>query len=521
MLVYGTLPLALAAMLALGLSGLIEGRLSPTTSGSAAMLFGLGIDSIVLLYMRYLEERETGAPPADALRQMAGTAQSVLLAQLTTAATFFALLFIDFPSLRDLGGLVGTGILLSCLFTLVLLPALLSRASTTHGRTLTATWLGNFVVRHSRAIVVSGALTTVILGAVATRTRVDMGLERLQARTSGADLEREVATRFRLPTDVLLVVNESATIDPLLDVDERLSEAFASRMPTVAVSGISLVLPSSASQQRVAEEIRHAIPSIEEVAREVHSGAARGGFRPEAFEPFIERLPRLLDADARITRDGLLAHGLDPMVSRFIARRDGRYLAVTYLYPPQGADLGPIEATIHGVDPRLQLSGLPAINRELGRRFPREFAKGLLLGTAAVALLIYAAFRTVRLTLLTLLPMAVGFVWSAGWLALTHVELDLFSMFAAVTCIGIAVNYGIYLLHRYVIEGSQDIRDVLSRTGAAIMIACTTAVVGFGTLIISSYGPLRVFGLVSVVTLVCCAIASLLLLPAVLIETRR
>ena len=96
-----------------------------------------------------------------------------------------------------------------------------------------------------------------------------------------------------------------------------------------------------------------------------------------------------------------------------------------------------------------------------------------------------------------------------------------FSMFAAVTCIGIAVNYGIYLLHRYAIEGSQDIRDVLSRTGAAIMIACTTAVVGFGTLIISSYGPLRVFGLVSVVTLVCCMIASLLLLPAVLIETRR
>jgi hypothetical protein len=32
---------------------------------------------------------------------MAGTALGVLLAQLTTAATFFAPLFIDFPSLRD------------------------------------------------------------------------------------------------------------------------------------------------------------------------------------------------------------------------------------------------------------------------------------------------------------------------------------------------------------------------------------------------------------------------------------
>ena len=95
------------------------------------------------------------------------------------------------------------------------------------------------------------------------------------------------------------------------------------------------------------EEIRRAAPSIEEVARDVRAGAARGGFRPDAFEPFIERLPRLLDADARITHDGLLAHGLEPVVSRFIAHRDGRYLAVTYLYAPQATDLTAIEATIH------------------------------------------------------------------------------------------------------------------------------------------------------------------------------
>jgi len=52
-----------AAVLALGIAGLTVGRLSPATSGSAAMLFGLGIDGIALLYMRYLEEREAGALP--------------------------------------------------------------------------------------------------------------------------------------------------------------------------------------------------------------------------------------------------------------------------------------------------------------------------------------------------------------------------------------------------------------------------------------------------------------------------
>jgi uncharacterized protein len=292
-------------------------------------------------------------------------------------------------------------------------------------------------------------------------------------------------------------------------------------MPAVATSGISLVLPPSASQQTVADEIRRVAPSAVGVVPEIRAGAVRAGFRPEAIEPFIERLPRLLDAEARITHDGLREHGLDPIISRFVSHRDGRYSAVTYLYPQQATDLAAIEAAIHSVDPRLQLSGLPAINRELGKRFPREFVKGLMLGTAVVALLIYAVFRNVRLTLLTLLPTAAGFAWSAGWLALARVELDLFSMFAAVTCVGIAVNYGIYVLHRYAIEGSEDVREVLSRTGAAILIACLTAIVGFGTLTISSYPPLRVFGIVSVVTLLCCVTASLMLLPAILIQSKR
>ena len=101
-----------------------------------------------------------------------------------------------------------------------------------------------------------------------------------------------------------------------------------------------------------------------------------------------------------------------------------------------------------------------------------------------------------------------GFIWSAGLLALFRVELDLFSLFAAVTFVGIAVDYGIYVLYRYVFERPRDMNDVMTRTGAAIIIACGTALIGFGTLINSSYRPLHVFGIVSIVTLSCCLVAS-------------
>jgi predicted RND superfamily exporter protein len=522
MMLYGVLPLALAALLALGITGAIAGSLSPATSGSAGMLFGLGLDGVVLLYMRYLEEQDAGHPPVEACRRMAGTAAAVVLAQVTTAATFLALMLIDFPTLQELGAIVGAGILLACAFTLVLLPALLSRGGSRRPvRARTATWLGHLVVGRSRAILVTAAVATVVLGAAASRLHVDMGLERLQAQTRGSQLEHEVAARFALPTDVLLVLNENDRLEPLLAADARVADELSQREPGMVVSGVGLVLPPAEVQAAVSRQIREAGVTPDRTIAAVRAAAARAGFRPDALGPFLQRLPRLLDPEARITYDGLIEHGLESIVSRFVVRRNGRYTAATYLYPRQPVDFGALESALHAIDPGLQLTGLPAIDHDLAQRFPRQFLKGIALGTMAVALLIYAVFRSLRYTILALVPTGVGFIWSAGLLALGRVELDLFSMFAAVTCIGIVTDYGIYVLHRYVTEAGGDVREVLTRTGAAIMIACLTALVGFGTLVNSSYGPLRVFGVVSAVTLSCCLAASLLLLPALLVEFDR
>ncbi|HWW85142.1 MAG TPA: MMPL family transporter [Vicinamibacterales bacterium] len=561
-MIYGVVPLTLAALLALGIMGFLKGSLSPATSGSAGMLFGLGIDGVVLLYLRYLEEREAGYAPPDANRRLAGTAASVILAQGTTAATFLALLFIDFPTLQDLGGLVGLGIGLCCVLTMVVLPALAGRRATAPlRRAPTTPWLGHFVLGAPGPIVWSGLLATVLLGVASAWLKVDLGVEKLQAQTEGARFEREMGERFSLPRDVLLGLNGNQQIDPLLDADERLTGALASREPSVAVGGISVLLPSARAQSAVSQVIRTSNLNPEEVKREIRAAQKKAGFQPDAFDPFLRRLPTLLNPDERITYQGLEEHGLDSVVSRFLTTRSGRYEAVTYLYPQKDVDIERLRSILREADPALRLTGLTVVNRDVARRFFPEFLKGIAIGTVAVAILVYVVFGTVGETLLALLPTAVGFVWSAGLLALFRVELDLFSLFAAVTFIGISVDYSIYILYRYRVEARRDatreigpartpvldtpsaaarrrqsrgprravfarrggrvgvgpheiMSEVLTRTGAAVIIACSTALIGFGTLMSSSYGPLRTFGIVSVVTLSSCLVASVVLLPA-------
>ena len=51
----------------------------------------------------------------------------MFLGMLTTAATFYGLVFVDFPTLRQLGLLIGHSMVACGILTLLLIPALLPR----------------------------------------------------------------------------------------------------------------------------------------------------------------------------------------------------------------------------------------------------------------------------------------------------------------------------------------------------------------------------------------------------------
>lgn len=519
-LLYGTVPLLLAAMFTLGVNGL-TGALSPATSGSSAMLFGLGIDGIVLVYLRYMEERGRDCPPEEAIGRCAGTATSIMLGYGTTAATFLALTIVDFPSLEQLGRLVGVGILACLALLLTLVPALVGATQPEVRRhPVTSAWLGRIVERFGRPILIAAAVLTVVLGAAATRLRVDTSLERLQAQTEGAALERDLAARFSLPRDVVLAVGEGPSLEPLLEASAALSAA-ARVLPSMPISSADDLLPPAAAQERVASRIRATGLDPAATAAALERASVTVGFRPGAFESFGARLSRILDPGTRVTYAGLLQHGFQPLVSRYVARTADGFAVVVYLYPRTAAELARVEALAAANAPSFRMTGVPLVNRELAARFMPQFLKGLFAGTLVVALSVLFVFRNARDTLLAFLPTAVGFVWSAGLLALSGVTLDLFSLFAAVTFVGIATDYGIYLIYRHSVEGTRNVREVLTRTGAGILIACATTLVGFGSLVNSSYAPLRSFGITSVATIACCLVAAVLVLPALLQERRR
>lgn len=515
----GALPAALSLLVVLGILGFGGATLSAAAAGASAMLFGLGVDGVVLLYVTHrLALKETG-DVSSAVRAMSSPAASMLLGMWTTAATFLGLLVVDFPSLEQLGLLIGASMLICGVATLVLVPA--AMPARMPSRPIGSISMPRFAAHlraNRRAMLIGAAIVTLVLGYCATMLRVNPTLERLRSVTAGATFLQEVTDRFGLPSDVIVILQRGGAIDALLEDNTGLVAEVRRQLPELSIEAASALLPSTRVQAARAAIIRAQMPAADTVRRDLERAAVDAGFRPQSFEPFTWRLPRLASGDL-VTLDGYIAHGFGDVIGRLAAREKEDWLLATYAFPRTADELSALQRIVAGRGSGLAMTGMSLVNAELSASFVPEFLEGLAVGTALVFALLLATFRSSRLVLLALAPTAIGLVWAAGILGLAQIELDLFAVFAVMTFVGIGVDYGIHLIHRY-----QDLDDpvrVTAELAPVIMVAGAITLLGYGTLVTSSYPPLRSIGVVSVVSVITLVIASVLVLPAMLDLKKR
>ncbi len=518
LLVCGALPSMMSLVVALGLLGLGGATLSAAATGASAMLFGLGIDGVVLVYVAHRLALADGLGVTESVAKLGGPSASMLLGMLTTAATFYGLVFVDFPSLQQLGLVIGHSMVACGVLTLVLVPALLPKRPP-RGPIRALTWpsLASWITGHRTLVLAVSAVATLALGAASFRLQVDTSLERLRSTTPGALYEESVRKMFGLPSDVYVWLQRGQTLQPLLQANETIVARLRDEVPGLTIDAASALLPSDAAQERSIARVRARAPQPQAVQAGLIRAASDAGFREGTLDPFLQRIPGLLDSRQRLTFEGYREHGLGDVIGRFVAHEADGWTLATYAFPSNAAETRALEriAASSGTG---HLTGLALVNRELAARFVPQFLRGLSIWSLVVGLMIACTFRRWRLSLLAIVPTMAGLIWAAGLLALARVPLDLFALFAVVTFVGIGIDYGIHVVHRYRDHGDAEL--TVAQLAPVIVVAGLITLAGYGTLVTSSYPPLRSIGVVSAVSIFTLVAASVLLLPALLVGDR-
>jgi hypothetical protein len=168
----------------------------------------------------------------------------------------------------------------------------------------------------------------------------------------------------------------------------------------------------------------------------------------------------------------------------------------------------------------VQLAGLPVIAAAAANDLSSSRYWLTLAGLLAVALVLFAVYRSAARVLVPLVPVLLAGGWSALILWATGIPLNPMSATLGALTIAIATEFSVILSARYHEErdAGMALGDALaaaySRTGAAVLASALTATAGFAVLIVSDIQMLRDFGLVTVIDLVVALAGVMVALPA-------
>ncbi len=515
------LPLLMSLSWTFGYARLVYDTLNLMTSTLVLVLFGLGVDYGIHFYARYLEDRGLGHSMAHAITNtflQAGPA--ILVSAMTTASALFVLVIADFQGFSQFGVVAGVGVLLAVVAMLYVLPSLivlgeryglLPHGIQGIGEEEPVLSAGPKRYPWSRRVVTATAVITIGFLAVAPRAEFEYRFGELEPVFPEFDALRDKEARVyasgrRNPAYVL--VDRPEDVPPV-------TEILRERARTDTLS------PTILSIESLQE--RYPVTPVEQAQRLERLSK----IRRLLSDPFlralgtsdVERLHRAAQTARPIPLDSVP----DFLKMQFMSRSGelGDYVIV---YPSVGLsdgrrsiefaeDVGRIELP----DGRVyDAASTSIVGAEMLRLLIEEAPWMILLTSIVVLAILLLLFRSVKWTLLAAAPLVIGSIWMVGFVTMTDSRLNFYNLVVIPAMLGIGVDGGVHIVHRFLMEGRGRLRHIMKTTGEHVAIGSLTTLLAFSWWLSSHHPGLNSIGFLAVIGIGSVLLVSLISLPAFL-----
>lgn len=166
------------------------------------------------------------------------------------------------------------------------------------------------------------------------------------------------------------------------------------------------------------------------------------------------------------------------------------------------------------LDPRI--TGIPMIFYILMEIIARDGRVAAGLTILVVFLLLLLDFRNLRFTMMAMVPLVFGAIWMVGIMQLVGLQLTMMNVIGLPLILGIGIDDGVHILHRFRVEGNGRIRTVFTSTGKAVLLTSITTMLAFGSLLFATYRGLGSLGIALFIGVGACFLTTMMLLPAML-----
>lgn len=533
------------------------GYLNIISVAFAVLFIGLGIDFGVHFALRYGEQRAIGEDSGTALYHTASTTGAALaVCAPTTALAFFAFIPTAYVGLSQLGIISGTGIIISLIGSLTLLPALLhvlpgraALASTKSGGQISG-----FVTRHGLAITLVGVALGIAAAFIAPKARFDADPIRLKDQSSAsvqayyhlaqdgdtspyviqiltddemaaAELttrlkghpwvQRTVSRNSFIPKDqnekLLLIDDLALTLTPILLGDIKRPEG-VTEADEDALRQFSQTLNTQAQKSPSAKQLNIALGSYLENLK----NANLAGLNEAVFTYWPQAMSALANSmDAQTVDTSSIPQDLN---ARYVSESQKYRIEV---YPAQTISdettLGAFVEEMAKVTP--DITGSPVQINGAGEVVKTAMLQATGLAALLVTLFLFIILRDVKRVLLVLIPIGLAGLLTLAASAVLSLPFNFANVIVLPLLIGLGVDSGIHLVSRAHEGDGQAL--LTTSTPKAVFLSALTTLASFGTLAVSSHQGTASMGALLFVAIFFTLLCTLIVLPAMIAVLER
>lgn len=497
-------PVAFGAVFSLAFLFFIKGTISAIAIGAGSAILGIAINYTLHFLVHYKHCKSMELTIKDLVSPL-------LVGSITTIGAFLSLLFVSAGALRDFGLFAALALSGTILFVLVFLPHFI------RGSSATSSHYPAFFDRISEVrfdknkwIILGIVLLTVVFGFFSSHLTFESDMNKISYMTSEQKKAfNELSSFTNLSQETIIHVSEGHNSNEALrnyeDVKTKIDSLVQTRNIN-SVSGVGDMLMSDSLQIQKIERWNEFWANKKQAFLETFKNkSVKMGFKENSFDTFFSSIDKKYTV--RSSYELLQGAGF---ASGYIIDKPNRTFIITLLYvTPDNKEV--VKGILSSQPGTFVFDRASATKATIGL-LSNDFNVVLLVCALLVLVFLTLSFGRFELSLLTFIPMVIGWLWILGLMAIFNIKFNIVNIILATFIFGLGDDYAIFILEGSMQEHAYK-RKILDSYKLAVILSALTMFIGIGSLIFAKHPAMKSLAQVTIIGMVSVVVISYTIVP--------
>jgi 1-acyl-sn-glycerol-3-phosphate acyltransferase len=486
------LPTVFSVLLALLILYFIKDKISAISLSVGAILIGITIDYALHILTHYKHNNNI----EELYKEIT---QPIILSSATTAVSFLCLVFVRSEALKDLGLFAAITVILSSITALIIVPQLYRpKAKEKSTNTNFIDKIGSYPYEKNKPLIIG--CSVIILICLFGFRHVGFNEDIGELNYIPKDLKISEAKLEKL-SDItsksIYTISYGNSEDEALTRNSQLSQFLEKEKrdgKILSYNSLGNVVLSEKDQQKKIEDWKKFWDTHKrnQTISELVKNGNQFGFNSSAFDQFNENLNK--DYSTLSLKEYEKVKALQ--ISEFLSNENGFYTVSNVVK----VDEKKRDAFIKDVEKNHDALAIDRqqMNENFLGLLKRDFNTLINYSLLAIVLTIIVFFRNFELTILTMFPIVLTGVVTAGILYFLGLELNIFSTVVCTLVFGVGDDFSIFLTQAMQKEHTTG-KNELPTYRTSIILAVFTTVLSIGSLIFAKHPALHSLALVALI----------------------